>query len=79
MTSIDEKVNCIIEGTKEQFNSLPFEERKKICEYTSEMQILTLWQVINGDKDLTTSHWRKKQMKWLKVCVERHVKEYGYK
>lgn len=74
-TSLDEKVNCILDSS--DFNSLPFDERKRICKYLSHQQILTLWQTLNKDKHLTTEAWRKKQRAWLKNCVEFHIREYG--
>lgn len=75
MTTLEEKVNDIIENS--DFNDLPFEERKRICKYLSQMQILTIWQMLNKDKHLTTDAWRKKQLNWLKSCVESHQREYG--
>ena len=75
MTTLTEKVNNIIENS--DFNDLPFEERKRICKYLSRMQILTIWQMLNKDKHLTTDAWRKKQLNWLKICVESHQREYG--
>ena len=75
MTTLTEKVNAIIENS--DFNDLPFEERKRICMYLSRMQILTIWQMLNKDKHLTTDAWRKKQLNWLKNCVESHQREYG--
>lgn len=75
MTTLEEKVNGIIEGVSADFNNLPFEARKRTAKYTSEMQILTIWQMLQ-DKTDTTDRWRKKQRQWLKNCVERHLKEY---
>lgn len=77
MTSLDEKVRAILDDVSEEFNALPFDERKRICKYTSHMQILTIWQMINGDTDLITKRWKDKQRQWLKNCVESHMKEYG--
>lgn len=75
-TSLNEKVNCILENS--DFNDLPYEERKRICKYTAEQQILTIWQTLLKDKHLTTDAWRKKQYAWLKNCVELYLREYGY-
>lgn len=75
MTTLSEKVNDIIENS--DFNDLPFEERNRISKYLSRMQILTIWQMLNKDKQLTTGAWRKKQLAWLKNCVESHQREYG--
>lgn len=60
MTTLIEKVNDIIENSN--FNDLPFEERKRICKYLSRMQILTIWQMLNKDKHLTTDAWRKSNL-----------------
>lgn len=75
MTSLEEKVVCIIENS--DFNDLPLEERKTIIKYTSRMQILTLWQVLNKDKHITTEAWRKKTREWLANCVRLHEKNFG--
>lgn len=76
MTTLEEKVNCILDNS--DFNSLPFEERKRIGKYLSQQQILTLHQVLLKDRDLTNERWRKHIRDWLKNCVESHLKEYGY-
>lgn len=78
MTSLEEKVNGIIENVGNEFNNLPIEERKRIGKYLSYTQILTIWQILNKDEDVTTNVWRNKQFKWLKNCVERHLKEWWY-
>jgi len=78
MTLLEEKVNGIIENVGDEFNNLPIEERKRINKYLSYMQILTIWQMLNKDKDITTNAWRDKQRKWLKNYVEMHLKEWWY-
>lgn len=78
MTSLEERATQIIQGVGESFNALPLEERKRINKYLSYMQILTIWQMINKDGDIVTHRWREKQRKWLKNCVERHLKEWWY-
>lgn len=65
--SVINEAKTIIENS--DFNSLPFEERKRICKYTAEQQILTLLQVIEKDSHLTTKAWRDKQTKWLEAIV----------
>lgn len=77
MTSLEEKVKNIIDNVSSDFNKLPFEERQKISRFTSDMQILTIWQMINTDTDLTTKRWREKQKKWLENCVRRHQEDWG--
>ena len=77
MTTLEEKVKAIIDNVSSDFNALPKEERIKIIRYTSEMQILTIWQMLNKDNDLTTKRWRDKQKAWLKNCVESHQRDYG--
>jgi hypothetical protein len=78
MTSLNEKVKGILENVREDFNNLPIEERKRISKYLSYMQIFTIWQMLNKDKDITTNSWRDKQREWLKNCVELHLKEWWY-
>ena len=78
MTTIEEKAIAIMENVADEFNALPFEERKRINKYVSNMQILTIWQMINKDEDIVTHRWKEKQRKWLKNCVERHLKEWWY-
>ena len=73
MTSLDEKVQIILDES--DFNDLPFEERKRISKYMSETQILTLWQVLNKDKHLTTDAWRNKIRAWLENCVRLYEAE----
>ena len=53
MTSLNEKVKGILENVREDFNNLPIEERKRISKYLSYMQIFTIWQMLNKDKDIT--------------------------
>ena len=74
MTTFEEQVRAIIEDS--DFNDLPYEERKRIGKYMVEQQIITLWQTLHKDKHLTTDAWRKKQMAWLKNCVESYRREY---
>lgn len=76
MTTLDKQVQGIIEGVSEDFNSLPEEERKRIAKYTSEMQILTIWQMLHKDDDLTTKRWKSKQRKWLENCVKSHLERW---
>ncbi len=77
MTTLEEKVNAILENVGDDFNNLPFEERKRINRYISRTQILTIWQMLLKDKDLTTKRWREKQRAWLENCVKSHQTEYG--
>lgn len=79
MTSLEEKVNGILENVCEEFNNLPIEERKRLNKYLSYTRILTIWQMLKKDKDITTDRWRDKQREWLKNCVELHLKEWWYK
>ena len=75
MTTLEKKVVEIIENN--DFNDLPFEERKRIIKYLGIMQILTLWQVLKKDGDLVTPAWRKRIRVWLNACVEAYQEEYG--
>lgn len=78
MTSLEEKVKGILENVGEDFYNLPIEERERIDKYLSYKQILTIWQMLNKDKDIITDRWRDKQREWLKNCVELHLKEWWY-
>ena len=73
MTTLEEKVNAIIENS--EYNTLPIEERRKIKKFCREQSILILWQVINADKDLTTAMWRRKTTKWLESLIRIYNKE----
>ena len=73
MTGLEEKINSIIDGS--DFNDLPVDERTRIRKYTREMQIQTLYQVLNLHKDLTNKLWRGKIREWLKACVEIYQRE----
>ena len=74
MTTLEEKMQAILDGS--DFNDLPFEERKRICKYLDEKQILTIWQTLERDNHLTTEAWRKKQRQWLANCVEQYRRNY---
>ena len=78
MTTLEEKVTAILEHS--DFNDLPYEERVKISKYMSEQQILTIWQTLMKNKDITTEAWRKKQRIWLADCVEQYRRNFeGYR
>ena len=74
MGDLDKRVFAVLDS--DDFNDLPLEEREKIIKYTSIQQILTLWQVLAKDKELTTEAWRRKQRAWLKNCVESYERKY---
>ena len=74
--SLEEKVGYILADS--DFNNLPFEERKRISKYTAEQQILTLYQVLNKYRDITTDCWREKIRKRLTDCVNTYYDEYRY-
>lgn len=57
------------------FNSLSFEERKRIGKYMTQQQILTLWQVLESHKDLTNERWRKQIRAWLENCIWSYTEE----
>lgn len=52
MTTLIERINDIIYD--EEFNTLAFEERARICKYLDQMKIQTLYQVLIKDEKLTT-------------------------
>jgi hypothetical protein len=73
--SLGGKARSIIDNS--DFNDLPYDERVRIAKYTQEMQILTIIQMLNKDKELTTEAWRRKQRNWLENCVRSYEEEYG--
>lgn len=73
--SLDEEIKTIINDNS--FNDLEFEQRKFICKFLVQQQILTLYQVINNYPDLVCGAYKVKIRKWLKNCVEIYKKEYG--
>ena len=75
MDALDEKIKNILEGS--DFNGLPSEERERICKYTDEQKILTIYQVLNAGKEDTTERWRRKIRGWLKNCVDSYYRDYG--
>ena len=75
MTDLDKRVFAILDDEC-GFNDLPLEEREKILRHTRHQQILTLWQVLEKNKELTTEAWRKKHRAWLKNCVESYERKY---
>lgn len=77
MGDLDKRVFAVLDS--DDFNDLPLEEREKILKYTSIQQILTLWQVLANDKELTTEAWRRKKRAWLKNCVESYERKYAEK
>ena len=48
------------------FNSLPFEERRKITYYTNEEKTLTIRQVISMLDDSVGQYQKRKLREWLK-------------
>ena len=73
--SLDEEIKTIIND--KSFNDLPFEQRKLICKFLVQNQILILWQAINNYPDLVCGAYKVKIRKGLKNCVEIYKKEYG--
>lgn len=59
----------------DKFNLLDFETRKEISKYMDVMKILTLYQVIESNKEITTSAWRRKMRDWLMNCVNDYEKQ----
>lgn len=70
MTTLEEKVQNILDES--DFNDLPIEERRRIGKYMAEKQILTIWQTLLRFPELTNATWKKKQRKWLEVCVDQY-------
>ena len=64
---VRQKVNQIMEDS--DFNSLPFEERRKISRYMTQQQILTLWQVMENYKYYESKVLRDKLRDWLENVI----------
>lgn len=65
------------EKTKvKEFNSLPFEERKKIIYYTNEEKILTINQVLHKLKDSIGPYQRNKLNEWRRNIERCNEREY---
>ena len=77
MTSMEERYTAIQEDACREFNGLPIEERKRICKYTSEQQMLTLYQVLHKHEELTTTAWRAKIRDWLHNCIRLYEQIYN--
>ena len=56
--SLDEEIKTIIND--KSFNDLPFEQRKLICKFLAQNQILILWQAINNYPDLVCGAYKVK-------------------
>ncbi|GEM_PF-5456328 len=69
--NLKERTIAIINDDAE-FNSLPFEERKRICKYIKQAEIQLLYQIIETNKELTTEAWREKKRKHLKNLVSEY-------
>ena len=74
MNKVIEEAKAIIDNS--DFNLLPSEERKRICRYITEQQILTLVQVIEKDSHITTKAWREKQIEWLRNIIKEYKSKY---
>ncbi len=74
--SVKDWVNAIVDDDTKEWNALPKEERLKNAKYSRAQQILTIWQMINKDKDLITARWRQKQIEWLKNCCLSYIHDF---
>ena len=74
--TIKERLFICLDDEANEFNSLPYEERKRIIRYTSATQMLTIYQCIENNKDLTTERWRKAMWNWIRTCVEWYERDY---
>lgn len=72
---LEQRVQAILYD--KSFNDFPYEQRKVMCKYTLQQQILTLWQVVHNYPSLICAEYRKKINAWLKNCVDDYEKEYG--
>lgn len=76
MKNLNDRAVAIINDDAE-FNSLPFEERKRICKYLRQTEIQMLYTLIEKDETLTTEAWRDKQLSWLLAMVKAFESDYG--
>ena len=72
---LNDRINNIINDSS--FNDLPFEQRKFICKFLKQHQILTLYQAINNYPDLVCGAYKAKIRNWLEDCIDSYEKEYG--
>ena len=72
---LNDRINDIINDRS--FNELPFEQRKFICKFLQQHQILTLYQAINLYPDLVCGAYKAKIRNWLESSVNEYEKEYG--
>ncbi|MDO5845102.1 MAG: hypothetical protein Q4Q53_08165 [Methanocorpusculum sp.] len=72
---IEQRIQAIL--ADRSFNDFSYEQRKMMCKYTLQQQILTLWQAVNNYPDLICAAYRKKIYAWLRNCVSDYEKEYG--
>ena len=72
---LNERINDIINDRS--FNDLPFEQRKFICKFLKQHQILTLYQAIHSYPELVCGAYKTKIRNWLEDCVESYEKEYS--
>ena len=70
-----ERATAVINDDSE-FNSLPIEERRRICKYLLHAEVQLLYQIIESDKSLTTEAWRIKKKKYLETLVSSYEKNY---
>ena len=76
MTTLEEKVNCIIEEASNDYNSLPFEDRKRIAKYMAYEKIRTLWQVTNQNLAFITPEWKRRQIILIENLVSAYLVNY---
>lgn len=70
-----DRINDIINDRS--FNELPIEQRKIICKFLAQHQILTLYQAINNYPELICGAYKAKIRNWLEDCVNSYEQEYG--
>lgn len=74
---LNDRINDIINDRS--FNTLPLEQRKFICKFLQQHQILTLYQVINSYPELVCGAYKAKLRNWIENCVDDYEKKYGTK
>ncbi len=69
MDRLKNRVDKVLQSSGRDFNSLPFEERKKIHRYRQMEQIQTLYIVLNRYKEYISPGYRKKLVGWLDYLI----------
>ena len=73
---LTEQVNKVVNHCNSKFNALTFEKRMEICQYLSEMQILTIYQLLHRNEDLLCEKWKASTKGWLRDLLKSYIVSY---